>query len=214
MPASLSLLPPDLLPPGLQAAATAAGLSIVAEMGDKSQLVCILLAARHGAARTTAGAVIAFAALSALAVGLGAGLGAVLPAGLLRLASAGLFAVFGIQSWRAAREAAPTAEEAAEEARTTGAWGPVLAIALSLAGAELGDKTWLAVATLAGSLPPWPTWLGATLGLSLTAGLGAWMGARLAGRLPLALLRRAAAVGFLAVAAGLALDGLAALGGP
>ena len=72
----------------------------LAEIGDKSQLVCVTLAARHRGLPIVAGAALAFALLNLLAVLFGAGVAAWLPervtAGLVAI----LFAGFGIHSLR------------------------------------------------------------------------------------------------------------------
>ena len=54
----------DLSPPAL----TSFLLIVAAEMGDKSQLVCMTLAARHRPLPVALGAVLAFAVLNTLAV--------------------------------------------------------------------------------------------------------------------------------------------------
>ena len=59
---------------GLTAAATTFGLIFLAEIGDKSQLVCIALAARHQHRPVLLGALTAFMVLNGLAVIFGAGL--------------------------------------------------------------------------------------------------------------------------------------------
>ena len=61
-------------------AVTTFGLVALAEMGDKSQLVCIGLAARHRGLPVLIGAVAAFALLNLIAVVFGAGLAQWLPA--------------------------------------------------------------------------------------------------------------------------------------
>ena len=61
------------------AAGTAFLLVALAEIGDKSQLVCMTLAARHRGWPVVIGAVAAFAFLNALAVLFGAAVAAWLP---------------------------------------------------------------------------------------------------------------------------------------
>src|SRR5690606_17913688 len=53
-----------MMPQTLLDAAAAFGLVAIAELGDKSQLVCMGLAARHRAVPVLAGAVVAFALLN------------------------------------------------------------------------------------------------------------------------------------------------------
>ena len=56
--------------------------------------------------------------------------------------------------------------------------------------AEFGDKTQIAVAGLAGTMPPMPVWLGASTALILVSALGVWAGRTLLQRLPLIWLHR------------------------
>ena len=72
----------------------------LAEIGDKSQLVCMTLAARHRGLPVAIGAVSAFAVLNLLAVVFGAAVAAWLPEWLVTLAVAALFAFFGINALR------------------------------------------------------------------------------------------------------------------
>ena len=75
-------------------------LIALAEFGDKSQLVCMTLAARHRGLPVVLGAIAAFAILNLLAVLFGAAVAAWLPAWVITLAVAVLFAVFGISALR------------------------------------------------------------------------------------------------------------------
>ena len=67
--------------------------------------------------------------------------------------------------------------------------------------AEFGDKTQLAVAGLAGSLPAWSVWWGASAALVTVSAIGVWAGRTLLRRLPLLWLHRSAGALFLAFAA-------------
>ena len=67
--------------------------------------------------------------------------------------------------------------------------------------AEMGDKTQLAVAGMASTLPSIPVWVGATLALSSTSALGVLAGRKLLTRIPLHRLHQISGVFFLALAA-------------
>jgi putative Ca2+/H+ antiporter (TMEM165/GDT1 family) len=67
--------------------------------------------------------------------------------------------------------------------------------------AELGDKTQLAVAGLAGTQDPLAVWVGGTLALALTSALGVLAGQTLLRRLPLHLLHLVSGALFLLLAA-------------
>jgi putative Ca2+/H+ antiporter (TMEM165/GDT1 family) len=85
------------VPPTARAVAIAAGTAFfVAELGDKTQLATVALASTNGALGTWAGAAIGQVAADALAVIVGARLGARLPERALRVVSAGAFVVFGV----------------------------------------------------------------------------------------------------------------------
>ena len=77
--------------------ALAAGSAFfLAELGDKTQLATLALASTHGVLGTWVGAVIGEVAADALAVVVGAKVGARLPERAMDLASAALFALFGV----------------------------------------------------------------------------------------------------------------------
>ena len=179
----------------LSASISTFALIALAEMGDKSQLVCMTLAARHRAAPVIVGAASAFLVLNALAVLFGAAVAAWIPERILSAAVAVLFAGFGISMLRSAdgAESAAVTERAGR--------GVFLTTALLILVAEFGDKTQLAVAGLAGSLPPWPVWWGASAALVSVSAVGVWAGRTLLRRLPVRLLHRAAGALFLGFAA-------------
>ena len=76
---------PDSLLEWIAASATPFGLIFFAELGDKSQIVCMTLAARHRHWPVLSGVVIAFLLLNTLAVAFGAGLAHWVPQRLLAL---------------------------------------------------------------------------------------------------------------------------------
>jgi putative Ca2+/H+ antiporter (TMEM165/GDT1 family) len=159
-------------------------LIALAEIGDKTQLVCMALAARYRAWPVLLGAATAFLLLDTLAVVFGAGIAAWVPERLMAALVAVLFAAFGIHALRS-READESAEAIARPGH-----GIFLTTLLLILVAEFGDKTQLAVAGLAGSFPPWPVWLGATAALITVSALGVWAGRTILQRLPLHWLQR------------------------
>ena len=175
-------------------ASTALGLIALAELGDKTQLVCMTLAARHPPAPVLLGAVLAFAVLNGLAVLFGASVAAWLPEWVTAAVVAALFAAFG---WRAWRDAGAETVEVVEKSGRS--------VLLSTFGliflAELGDKTQLAVAGLASDQAALPVWVGGTLGLAAVSALGVLAGRTVLQRLPMPLLHRVSGVLFLLLAA-------------
>lgn len=182
------------LPAWIAPAATTFGLILLAELGDKSQLVCMTLAARHHHGPVLIGSMAAFVVLNTLAAVFGVGLSQWIPERVLSMSVALLFGAFGIMSLRASQE---DAGEVTQERRLGSL---ALTTFLMILLAEMGDKTQLAVAGLASSLPPLAVWIGATLALSVTSALGVIVGRRLLRSIPLHRLHQASGVVFLLLA--------------
>ena len=159
-------------------------LIALAEIGDKSQLVCMALATRHRHWPVILGATTAFLVLNTLAVLFGAGVAAWVPervtAGLVAL----LFGAFGIHAL--GKQDYGESDDLAERS----GHGIFLTTLLLIFVAEFGDKTQIAVAGLAGSFDPLPVWLGATTALIMVSVLGVWAGRTVLQRLPLLWLHR------------------------
>ncbi len=171
------------------------GLIFVAELGDKTQLAAVVLAARYPWHRVFAGAAAAFVVLNLAAVAVGQVLFAFVPERWILLASAALFAFFGVSAFLG---------KADDPGRVNRAGGsPVLATFLVMLLAELGDKTQFATASLAAQhQAPLEVFAGSTLALWLVCLLGVAAGAKLMRYLPVGWLHRVAGALFLLFAAG------------
>jgi putative Ca2+/H+ antiporter (TMEM165/GDT1 family) len=169
-------------------------LIALAEFGDKSQLVCMTLAARHRGLPVVLGAVAAFAFLNLLAVLFGAAVAAWLPEWVVTVAVAVLFAVFGISALRY------TEDDADEEIEEKPGHGIFATTFLLIFLAEFGDKTQIAVAGLGSTTEAVAVWLGATLALTVTSILGVFAGRKFLHRLPLVWVHRISGVFFLLLA--------------
>ena len=174
------MIPPDSVSVSLSAFV----LIALAEIGDKSQLVCMTLAARHRHWPVILGATAAFLILNALAVLFGAGVASWVPERVTAGVVAVLFGVFGIHALRSQDEVGT--EDVVEKS----GHGIFFTTLLLILVAEFGDKTQIAVAGLASSLSPLPVWLGATAALVVVSVLGVWAGRTLLQRLPLVWLHR------------------------
>ncbi|MBF0173876.1 MAG: TMEM165/GDT1 family protein [Magnetococcales bacterium] len=175
----------------------------LAELGDKSQLVCMTLAARYRGGPIILGAMIAFAILNALAVVFGAALTQWIPESWLIIGVALLFAFFGIQALRASG-----AEEGAEGSTAPlGRHGVFMTTFLMIFLAELGDKTQIAAAGLAVTAPAFPVWIGATLGEGCSVLLAVVVGQKWLHRVAVKTVQRVSGLFFLLLA-GLALTRL------
>ena len=181
------MIPPESLSISLSSFTLVA----LAEIGDKSQLVCMTLAARHRHWPVILGAATAFLLLNTLAVLFGAGVAAWVPERVTAGLVAVLFGAFGIHALYSQDD-----DGAGEVAERSG-HGIFVTTLLLIFVAEFGDKTQIAVAGLAGSFDPFPVWLGATGALLMVSILGVWAGRTLLQRLPLLWLQRVSGAVFL-----------------
>ena len=174
--------------------ATSFVLIAAAEIGDKSQLVCMTLASRHRPAPVMVGALAAFALLNTLAVVFGVAIANWLPPYVVGAIVAILFALFGVHALRAKDDAD---DEQVEEKSGQGIFFTTFIL---LTVAEFGDKTQLAVVALSSTQVPAAVWLGATAALAATSALGIVAGRTLLQRIPIVLLHRISGAFFLILA--------------
>ncbi|MCU7873052.1 MAG: TMEM165/GDT1 family protein [Candidatus Thiodiazotropha sp. (ex Lucinoma borealis)] len=173
-----------ITPDSLTAAFSSFTLISLAEVGDKSQLVCMTLAARHRHWPVLMGATSAFLLLNSLAVVFGASIATWLPESVMAIIVAVLFGAFGIHALLY------QGDEETEEVVERSGHGIFITTLLLILVAEFGDKTQIAVAGLAGSMAPLPVWIGATAALIMVSALGVWAGRTVLQRLSLSWLHR------------------------
>ncbi len=176
-------------------ASTSFLLIAAAEIGDKSQLVCMTLAARHRPLPVLSAAILAFAFLNTLAVVFGAAIANWLPQYIISSCVALLFAVFGIQALMNEED-----EENGEDIQKS-SHSLFFTTFLLITVAEFGDKTQLAVVAMSSSAMPIAVWLGATIALGFTSALGVLAGRTLLQKCPLTLLHRISGLLFILLAA-------------
>lgn len=170
------------------------GVIFLAEIGDKSQLVCMTLASKHRSKPIIIGSALAFGLLNALAVTFGGTLTHFVPSQWLNLSAALLFIIFGLHSLFA-RE-----DDDEGETIVTNSGKNILFITFSMIFlAELGDKTQLGVITLSTTYHPFMIWLGATLALISTSALGIFAGRKLLTRINPAMLHRLSGLLFIVI---------------
>ena len=169
-------------------------LIFAAEMGDKSQLVCMVLAARYRALPVMLGATFAFLLLNTLAVLFGASIANLLPEVYVYSIVAILFAVFGVHALRI-EEDKNDEKEAIRTNRSIFA-GTFLLITV----AEFGDKTQLAVVALSSTSLPIAVWFGSTFALITTSALGVWAGRTILQKMPITILHRISGIIFISLA--------------
>jgi putative Ca2+/H+ antiporter (TMEM165/GDT1 family) len=178
--------------------ATSAGVVALAEMGDKTQLLAILLAVRFRAPFTVlAGIVLATLANHALAAWAGVALSAWLAAPWFAVAVA--LGFLAMAAWTLVPDTLD------EGVITLPRGGAFVATFIAFFVVEIGDKTQIATIALAARYQSlWAVTAGTTLGMVLANAPAIWLGEALLRRVPMVLLRRLAA----AVFAGLGLAGL------
>ena len=178
----------------------AATMTALAELGDKSGLLALVLATRYGAARVLAGVLAAILAVTAISTFAGELAGRLLPATAVRIGSGILFLAVGV--WLLASRSGDEEEEAVSRRG-----GAVLASAAAFFLAEFGDKTQLATLSLAARYATEPglsrrsaflaVWLGSSAGMFVVNAAGIALGAALGPRLPRRLLTRLSALAFI-----------------
>jgi putative Ca2+/H+ antiporter (TMEM165/GDT1 family) len=173
--------PPESIPVALSTFV----LIALAEIGDKSQLVCMTLATRHRHWPILLGATAAFVILNVVAVLFGASITAWVPERLMAGIVAVMFAAFGVHALL------NQGDEDSEEVREKPGHGIFMTTLMLILVAEFGDKTQIAVAGLAGSMDPVPVWVGATIALVMVSALGVWAGRTVLQGLPMHWLHRA-----------------------
>jgi putative Ca2+/H+ antiporter (TMEM165/GDT1 family) len=174
---------------------TSFALIVAAEIGDKSQLVCMTLASRHRAAPVLWGAIAAFALLNTLAVVFGVAIANWLPDYLVAAGVALLFGVFGLHALFQQDD-----EDDDGEVIEKSGHGIFFTTFFLITVAEFGDKTQLAVVAFSSTALPFAVWLGSTLALAFTSALGVLAGRTVLQRIPLALLHKISGVIFLILA--------------
>lgn len=198
-------------------------LVTVSELGDKTQLLAIVLAARFRRPWAVFwGIVVATLANHALAVAGGAWLASMIPQNWLLLGLGVIFIVFSlwllvpdelskdIQSGSLSDQNERAMRHASRFVKNF--WRPFSVTTMVFFIAEMGDKTQFATAALGARFPDgaMSVLLGSTCGMIIADGLSVWFGEAISARISMDIIRRIAAVsmavfGFLTIMAGLRL---------
>ena len=176
-------------------AMTSFALIAAAEIGDKSQLVCMTLASRHRALPVLLGAIAAFALLNTLAVVFGVAIASWLPDTIVAATVAFLFAAFGIHSLRIQED------EDDEEVKEKSGHSIFFTTFLLITVAEFGDKTQLAVVALSSTAAPLAVWMGSTFALGAISALGVLAGRTVLQKFSLVWLHKISGIIFLVLSA-------------
>ena len=173
----------------------------LAELGDKTFFMALILAARHRGRDVFIGAFAALTAVTLISLGLGYGLRELLPATVVPWLAAALFVGFGLkllvdaqgmeanEADEEEQEAQQAIDEAESRRRISTTWAVIWEAFVLVFIAELGDRTqfttiFLATApafTFAGLLAG--TLVGHALVTWLAVGAGKWIGGRISEQL-------------------------------
>jgi putative Ca2+/H+ antiporter (TMEM165/GDT1 family) len=164
---------------------------LIAEMGDKTQLVALAFATRYRPAVVMAGVFAATLVIHLFSVLLGEIAGVALPVFWISLLAGLAFLGFGIWTLKG--------DELGDEGKLTQSrFGPFMTVAITFFLAELGDKTMLATVTIASQQASFVgVWIGSTLGMVIADGIAIVVGKILGKSLPERLIKYGAALIFI-----------------
>lgn len=149
---------------------------LIAEMGDKTQILAMAFATKYKIRQIVIGVAIGAFLNHGLAILLGSLLTRVIPMDLLQLIAGLMFVGFAFWSLK-------VDDESKDESSST--YGPIFTVALAFFIGELGDKTQLAALTLgASSQFPFFVLMGTMTGMVLTSLIGILIGAKLGHKIP------------------------------
>jgi len=176
----------------MQAFLVSTGIVALAEMGDKTQLLSLVLAARFRRPwPIVAGIFVATLVNHALAGALGAWVTQALGPEVLRWVLGGSFIAMAL--WMLIPDKLDE-----EEAQTKPRFGVFGATVIAFFLAEMGDKTQVATVMLAARFDSWgPVVAGTTLGMMLANAPVVWFGDRIVRKVPIRLVHGIGAVVFL-----------------
>jgi putative Ca2+/H+ antiporter (TMEM165/GDT1 family) len=164
---------------------------LVAEMGDKTQLVALAFATKFKAWIVLAAVFVATLVVHLFSVLIGEVAGITLPVFWIKLLAGLAFIGFGIWTLRGD-------EIDEEETGKSGGFGPFLTLATTFFLAELGDKTMLMTITIASQERSFiGVWLGSTIGMVIADGLAIVVGMLMGKKLPEKLIKYGAAAIFI-----------------
>ena len=197
-------------------------LIALAELGDKTQLLALILATRYKAWQVMTGIFVATLLIHFLSTLAGGLIGSFVPQSAMTWVAGVLFVGFGI--WTLRGDSVDDEEEAPAPR-----FGPILTSGLAFFFAEIGDKTQIMTMTIAadpgaalksfggfasgwlpaGLTPPtgaaalFGVWMGSTLGMVIADGIAILVGSLLGKKLPEKLITRISGVVFILLGVGL-----------
>ena len=162
---------------------------VLAEMGDKTQLLAMAFACRFPAKTVLAGVLVATLVNHLLAVVVGSWLTNVIPLNTIQIAASASFILFGLWTLRG--------DQLEGEDRKY-KFNPFWTVAVAFFFAEMGDKTQLATVALAAKYQSiLPIWMGTTAAMLVADAFGIIVGVVLGKRIPERFVKWFAAVIFI-----------------
>lgn len=163
---------------------------VLAEMGDKTQLLAMAFAAKYNWRTVMGGVFVATVLNHLLAVAVGSYLTKFIPLTYIQIVAAVSFIIFGLWTIRG--------DELDGETEQVGR-SPFWTVAIAFFIAEMGDKTQLATVALAAKYSAAiPVWLGTISGMMVADGLGIIVGIVLGKKIPERTVQWVAAIIFIA----------------
>ncbi|MCL5808430.1 MAG: TMEM165/GDT1 family protein [Deltaproteobacteria bacterium] len=149
---------------------------VLAEMGDKTQLLAMAFATRFPAKTVLAGVLVATLLNHLLAVVLGSWLTNLVPLDVIQIAASASFILFGLWTLRG---------DKLEGEDKKYRFSPFWTVAVAFFFAEMGDKTQLATVALAAKYHSiLPIWMGTTAGMMVADAFGIIVGVVLGKKIP------------------------------
>lgn len=162
---------------------------VLAEMGDKTQLLAMAFATRYRWQTVMWGVFVATVLNHLFAVVVGSYLTHIIPMQYIQIIAAASFIVFGL--WTIRGDELNGEDKASK-------YSPFWTVAIAFFMAEMGDKTQLATVALAAQFNAViPVWLGTTTGMMIADGIGIIIGIVLGKRIPERVVKWTAAMIFI-----------------
>lgn len=163
---------------------------VLAEMGDKTQLLAMAFATKYSASKVLLAVFIATILNHAFAVLIGHYLARLIPMDIVAVAASLSFIVFGLWTIRG--------DKLDGEDKKESKFGPVVTVAIAFFLAEMGDKTQLATVSLAAKYSSMSlVLLGTTIGMVVADGIGIIAGIVLRKHIPERIIKWASAIIFI-----------------
>jgi Ca2+/H+ antiporter, TMEM165/GDT1 family len=149
---------------------------VLAEMGDKTQLLAMAFATRYPAKTVLSGVLVATLLNHLLAVVMGSWLTNIVPLSVIQIVASASFILFGLWTLRGDKLEG-------EDKKYT--FSPFWTVAVAFFFAEMGDKTQLATVALAAKYQSIiPIWLGTTAGMMVADAFGIIVGVLMGKKIP------------------------------